>query len=100
MWKTSLQQSNRKFYRSAVARWTGRLQQQERVVYAFAVAVRLGQQGGRVVFIISDKITKQEQKSYNLSTKEAERSIIHATLWAPGLDKMLKASDGLRILLV
>jgi hypothetical protein len=92
--------SYRNFYRSAVARWTGRLQQQERVVYSFAVAVRLGQQGGRVVFIISDKITKQEQKLYNLSTKEAERSIIHATLWASGLDKMLKASDGLRILLV
>jgi len=90
----------RNFYRSTVARWTGRIQQPERVVYAFAVAIRLGHQEGRIVFNISDMITKEEQKWYNLTQKDAERSIIHATLWAPDLDKMLKTSDGLRILLV
>lgn len=95
-----LYSSYRNFYRSAVARWTGRLQLTERVTYAFAVAVRLGQQSGRIVFTISDKINKEEQKAYNLSTKEAGLSIIHATLWVPDLDKMLRARDGLRILLV
>ncbi len=87
----------RNYYRSATARWTGRVQQQGRAIYFFAVAVQLGRQGGRVVFKMSDKIDEEEKRAYNLS--EGKESILHATLWSPNLDSMLKSKDGLTILL-
>lgn len=89
-----------RFYRTAKARWTGKLQTRD--MYAFAVQAQLSdldrKSGTRIVFTISNGATDEEAKTYHLSGNDKRLTIVSATLYAPELDDLWRKQTELTLL--
>jgi hypothetical protein len=88
------------FYRTAKARWTGKLTVRD--MYAFAIRVQLGSLENRagfgIMFTISNGVSEEEEKAYRLTRKDKKLTIVSATLYTPELDDLLRGQTELTLL--
>ncbi len=93
-----LYEEYQKFYHSATARWSGKVEIR-RPAYGFAVGVWIGDLQGRIVFKLSDVITSEERRAYRISAMEGKSGVLHATLWCKDFESLIRRQSEFTILL-